>query len=240
MDPSILGEILTSYEMSNALSNISKEDAEALSILSRLNKQSKQFYQELPLKSYLRQGKLETISELIERYKTSSSSKKQSIQKKIKQIISILDENEFEKLVQNTSETIPKHIPKTIPNTKLRFLTSNQLQKYIINKIENVADLDLPINIDTWSQLFGSIEWSIEYFKNNLPLVKYLSSQRKRLISNNQWNKKMDNTIIQRLHSGLDFTREKWALIIYTILNDELFEMLPKDISEKIYQYLGK
>jgi hypothetical protein len=222
-----LATLLTSYQMSNALSNIYKEDAEALAILSQLNKQTQKFYKDLPLKSYLRQGNLETLTELIELYKQSTPSKRESIKTKINQIIETLSEEEYKKFTKNVSEMIPKTI--------LKFVTANQLQKDILNIIELIVDLDLPIERDKWSQLFTSTG----YFKNNLPLVNYLRSQRKRLIKNNEWNKKFDNTMVLPLRSGYEFSQEKWAFIVYQILGDELFELLPEEISKKIFKFIN-
>jgi len=224
MEQNHLSKIIISYEFSNALSNLKKEDAEALAILSQLNKQTQQFYKDLALKSYLKQGNLETLYELIEKFKKSNTeSKKQSLKNKIRQVISILSKDEYSKFVNQSSETIPKNI--------LRFVSANKLQKDVLDNINLLVELNLPIAKEKWNQIFSSIG----YFQDALPLVKYLSFQRKRLIAENQWNKKIDNTIIVPLRSDFDSVRQKWAWIVYLILGDELFEMLPEDISKRVY-----
>jgi len=223
MEESYLSKLLSSYEMSNALSNLKKEDSSVLGVISQLNKKTQQYYKDLPFKSYLKEGNLSALKDLIEIYKNSSESKKASVKRKINEVIHLLSKEEFQTFTQQNSETIPK--------TVLRFVTANKLQKDLIDKIQLLVELNLPIEKEKWSQLFSSIS----YFEDALPLVKYLSLQRKRLIQENNWNKKIDNTIILPLRSDFDTIRHKWAFIIYMILGDELFEMLPEEISKKVY-----
>lgn len=225
-----LGKILTTKKISDPMSKLDKQYASVLSLLSQLNRESYGLYKEHAINTYLREGKVQAILYLLDDYMSSSASKRNAITKKIKEIKRGLDIQEEKELSLRISELIPKTILKAM-------IGPNKLSPEVLENINIIIKNDLPIGKDRWSQLFTVIG----SFEDNLPLLKYLNKERKRLIRMKEWNKMLDKRLIVPLLSGNPSTLEKWVLVVYTILEDELFELLPSEESKKqVYETLNK
>lgn len=226
-----LGDLLTSKKISDPMSKLNKEYAPILSLLSQLNKESNKLYKQHAMDTYLREGKVQAIFYLVEDYRHMTSTIKQNaIKKKIKEIMDTLSPNEEKELSTSISNLIPKTILKS-------FVSQNKLKPELEEDIRTIIDIHLPIEKDKWSQLFTAIGT----FEDTHPVLEYLRQQRKRLIKRKEWNDMIDKSLLMPLLSGNPSTINKWILVVYMILDDELFDLLPsEEAKNKIYKILNK
>jgi hypothetical protein len=157
-----------------------------------------------------------------------TSEKLQSLQQLIYFFILTKDINiqiEIKEIIKNLSEietqTLEQECRVLLPKTYKQFITANQLKKNMEN-IELVVDLNIPIDIFNWYSLFSCIG----HFEDTFLLVNYLTFQRKRLISINKWEEKIDKTIVLPIRS--QFSKTKWIDIVYNILDNDLFKLVPE------------
>jgi hypothetical protein len=218
MEHKYLGELLMSKSLSDPMSKLGKKYAPILATLSQLNPQSYSLYKEHVIQTYLREGKIEAILYLLEDSKEVSQTKRSAIRKKIKEILSTLSSDEIKELSNKISLLIPKTILKS-------FVSPNKLDTKLVDDIQMIIDNQLPIHKDRWSQLFTVIGT----FEDNQPLLKYLNHERKRLIKNKEWNESLDKRLIMPLLSGNPSTLNRWVAIVYTILGDDMFDMIPNE-----------